>query len=236
MEATTETRTCALCQKEITDRYVETWSGDKLTRVVCSECDRNERYASFAATSRMTTWLVSDASMVVWHADEAREPRMPVDPMRLPLARHVKAQADALLADVKHFESTVWFGGLQRTVRKSRYKGMSAAEPVASPFGPVQVLSFTMAGRALVTLETGDHSVSLITAEDESTPRMGINGIGTTAAVACTLMRTVAAAWERGEVKMVDDTGVTTIAIAATRPPPDADGTPPSFGGYRVNC
>ncbi|MFA6365261.1 MAG: hypothetical protein WCW78_02570, partial [Candidatus Paceibacterota bacterium] len=66
----------------------------------------------------------------------------------------------ALNALAKHFVDAVYNMGLRSRIDKSKSKGMSGM------FGSVKMLSYTMAGRVMLTLSRGDIQITFIAAED----------------------------------------------------------------------
>jgi len=71
-------KVCGKCGCDCARGCVEKFSAShELLQTLCYECDRGERYDAFERTGRLHTWLVTDATMVVFYADEARVRRDP---------------------------------------------------------------------------------------------------------------------------------------------------------------
>jgi len=197
-------KVCGKCGCDCARGCVEKFSAShELLQTLCYECDRGERYDAFERTGRLHTWLVTDATMVVFYADEARVRRDP-GPHRLRLARRVDAAAKTIHEAIKRFERVVWFGGLQAKVRAARVRGMKSTE-VPSAHGPVTLLAWSCAGRTLITLDAPTCTVTTITAEDERQPRMGMQGVDATESEALGLLDAVADAWERRAIEVRPD-------------------------------
>jgi len=200
---TTEQHICAVCQRDCTDLgWVQRIADDKVTRTTCTECDADERFRRYADTGYIDTWLMTQAMLVAegYGRNKSAERRK--------LSLDIHGACDGLRELVNRFELVVWFGGMQKFARDSKYKGTSAAKPVASPWGEVKVMCYTMCGRAMITLDAPSCDVTVITEEDASESRMGLNGLHATAAEARGLLQAVIDAWTRGEIAMADDTGV----------------------------
>lgn len=161
---------CDRCKSNLSRGWSERWSGDapqSLTRVecVCFACDNAEKLDTYAKTGLLSIGLVCAAT--------AKEARGESDDT---LARVSKEYAEVRDA-CKAFERDVWFAGFQSTVRAASRRGFRALFAV----GPLScvALAYSLAGRVMLTLRAADDSceVSLITAEDESEPVMGVASI-----------------------------------------------------------
>ncbi len=210
METDTDQRVCSACNRSTTSGIVEHYEGKRLTRVTCASCDMTERYDAFAKTARLSTWLITDAALLTYRAAERPRPEADTQPQRFALARQIRASLDALRDDVKTFEREVWFQGLQKTVQQARTKGLSGGV-VPSALGPLKVMAYAMAGRAMVTIDGPECSVTVITEEDSRSPRMGLQGVSGTAPQACVMLHAVIAAWRVGAVTMTEDSGVSIL-------------------------
>lgn len=191
---------CDVCGKPVDGFCVESFDANfKRVGVRCHPCDMTQRFDRYAATKRLHTWLMTEVGLRHYDLERGRAVE------RADLVREAHASVERVRAEVREFDRGVWFGGLQKAVRASRTKGLSAKEPVSSPLGPVKVLAFAMAGRAMITLDAATCSVTVITAEDDTEPRMGIQGIDATEAEALALLLAVRTAWTAGTVDMVPD-------------------------------
>lgn len=99
---------------------------------------------------------------------------------------------------IKNFEHTVWFGGLQKLAQDSPTKGLKGSN----------VLVYTIAGRAMITLQGNGCQVSLLTEEDAETPKMGLRSIVGTVGQAVGLMRNAIERQESENLEIVSDPDV----------------------------
>lgn len=121
--------------------------------------------------------------------------------------RAVNASYETINALVKgSYEPLVWFGGLQKFVRSEPVKGHSVE------MHGIKLLSYCMAGRAMqtISIESGE-SITLITAEDEAEPRMGIQGIEATEQQAVDMLRRCIELWQSGVLKMLRRDGEVSV-------------------------
>lgn len=109
-------------------------------------------------------------------------------------------------------EPRVWFGGLQEVVRAASISGMrSGMIETETPLGAIELTTFCSAGRCLIQIDTPSPAgpcITLITAEDESAPRMGVQGIDATESDALALLDAITTAWCDGRVTMRERAGV----------------------------
>lgn len=110
------------------------------------------------------------------------------------------------------YEPRLWFGSqsprqgsLQAFVRAESARGHSGE------FKGLKVLSYCIAGRAMQTLSMGKHSITLICAEDEDEPRMGIQGIESIEEEALHMLVRATEMWECGALKLQRDAEVSVI-------------------------
>jgi hypothetical protein len=105
------------------------------------------------------------------------------------------------------FERVVWFGGLQKAVRATNVSALKGTF-VAETGETVEVTTFCSGGRCVIQIETSADRVTLITAEDESEPRMGVQGIDATEETALRLLAATTSAWAAGSLAMAETTNV----------------------------
>lgn len=185
---------CSTCKKNLDDQgYVEIFDGKTgaIRETVCDGCDQARRMKEFRETGYLSTWLVERA-----HVNAAvKEPKEGDDAI---------LDAFKLIQDeIPAFEQEVWFSGLQAFARGASTKGTKSEQ------GDFTLMCFTMCARAMITLEDKTGSVTLITAEDSSEPRMGFRGVQTTADHAVALIRRARQEWTKGNLPMAEDRKVT---------------------------
>lgn len=181
---------CDLCRKPIDGCWSQTLNArGEVIESRCMPCDAARRLTAYRETGRLTTRLVESAQI-----DQALGKRANLD---------VLADYETVAPHIKRFERDVWFGGLQALARNAKTKGTSAEA------NGLKLLCFTMCGRAMMTIDEPDASVTTITEEDSSESRMGLRGIDATADRAVELLIKVRRLWKAGALKVKDDRGVT---------------------------
>jgi hypothetical protein len=172
---------------------------------LCVPCANQRTVDEYKKTGRLTTKILQ---MAVW---------LDLDTglIRPALRDLVDAEREVLLSAslgqviarscVKDFERLVWFAGLQEFIQASDVKGHSATF-TAEGGQKIKVLSYAMCGRWRATIQAENGAfIDVITAEDESECRMGINGINATATEAALLLAETTQAWEGGLITLVPD-------------------------------
>lgn len=163
---------CDRCKAALDGGWSERWRDDKRIEVVCLNCNRAERRAAYETTGILTSSIMTDAAIysVRREYDEAQDP----------LLDRASREVAQIRKACKSFERDVWFAGLQTKVRAASHRGFRAPFTVGAI--PCVALVWSCAGRTVFTLEPEDESyqVTLITAEDEASPVMGIHGVCST--------------------------------------------------------
>lgn len=188
-ETTKDPTNCDRCRANLE----RGWSERDGVRVeaVCFACDTGERREAYAETDVFTTKIMTAAAIYSVRLEYGRENRDPL------LDRALR-DTQAIRTAAKAFERDVWFAGLQDDVRKAPTKGSRASFTIGDV--PCVLLAWACAGRVLFTFEPEDDSyqVTLITAEDETRPVMGIQGVSATRAQAVALIDAATAALRGG--------------------------------------
>lgn len=205
---------CSSCHKPCNSGFVTFYDvkTGSVKRVICHSCDTEERYADYCKTNHITTYLWTDALLSFLNARE-----FGLNGIKRPTRerwRNVCEIHDAMVRVnyvTKLFEKNVWFascawsGSLQSVAVHSQTKGMSSQKKFKTPFGEAKFLLYTMCGRAMITLETDDASVTLITDETSSESCMGVRGICATGEQACGIITAAIEAWRDSEIVMEED-------------------------------
>jgi len=192
-------KNCDRCNASLERGWSERWRGEThetMVRIeaVCFDCDRKERHATYAASGVLTTRMLTDAAIYGVRREHDK------DSYNYILDK-VERESEEIRRRVKDFERGVWFRGLQKQVRATSHRGFRAdGEDVC-------VLVWSCAGRTVMTIEPPDesHSVSLITADDETEPVMGIQGICATKEQASALITAAISAYNNGVAYRRDD-------------------------------
>lgn len=174
---TTKTQ-CDRCQGSIergyNGRFKAGNKGSEPDEVICFACDKVERWDKYKQDERLGTRLLMDATMAALDMDYS---------MRVVFEKTIR-----LGVLVKRFHARVWLArGLYKYLNESKWSGHSGKA------GSIKILTWCCAGRAVLTMEDEDCSLTLIT-EDKNTPTegMGIQGIdGTEDQVSALILRAI---------------------------------------------
>lgn len=196
---------CGVCTKKKLQRYgVQCDAEGNVIKVYCTECGDKIDLDRHTESKRLRSSLCLTASLKAFYALETTRDRRPCDPRYL----EIDAAMKRVQVVVERFDALVWFKGLQKIVRASKTRGMKSNPIEVEGLGPMEILEFSSAGRAVMTLDTKTASVTVITAEDEDTSRMGWQGIDGTEEEAILMLDTAIEAWTAGKVTMAEDTKV----------------------------
>jgi hypothetical protein len=178
---------CSTCPaKKLSAYSATTDAAGEVKAVYCIACDRERTLAAWEEKPILRTRLMTDATI----AKVRNQYGHGCDPRYLVIAKQVK---DIHYIAKATFEPRVWFGGLQKAVRATRERGLKTV--VDAEGGAVEMTTYCLAGRCMIQLDRGDTRLTLITAEDEDEPRMGIQGIDATRAEALAMLSVVTKAW-----------------------------------------
>lgn len=165
--------------------------GGPREEIICEDCVTSEKVTEYRSSGFISSSLWLTASLEVQIAGYGKPTKYP---QHMEAFRAIVAGMDLVKLETKRFEREAWFSGLQAKVRAAT-GGLSAK--LASG---LEVLQASSGGRCLFTLQRGDVSVTLITAEDSSERVMGIQGVGSTAPEAIALISEAIEAWRKGEL------------------------------------
>lgn len=183
---------CDKCKKQLDGGWVE--MVDPKTRqileTVCVSCDRAQRVEEFRNTGYLSTRLVEQA-----HINEILKRLQNGDQEILDVFSKIPPE-------IKLFEQEVWFGGLQTIAQNASTKGTKAE------VDDFTLMCFTMCGRAMITIENEESSITLITDEDSSRSCMGWRGMYSTADQAIALLQKARSEWKNG-LRPIEDKKVT---------------------------
>lgn len=112
----------------------------------------------------------------------------------MPTMEYYRMLLDELGPIVKDFEREVYTRGLSRVIDAEPTRGMGGE------LAGVTILTFVMAGRVLVTLTRDGEQVSVMAAEGEDPPRMGLHTT-TDVEAARSMLRAVIDAWPQDEAE-----------------------------------
>lgn len=213
-EDVTHDHPCHSCHKPCASGFVTYCDIDTglVKRVICRDCYTKELYADYIKSGNITTRLWTDATITLMDAHDfgVRGINRPTRDRWRDVCDINDAMVRVAYA-AKFFEKSVWFGRcayfppLQIISQKSSMKGMSAKNKFKTPYGDAKFLVYTMAGRAMITLETDKASVTLITDESSSESRMGVQGICATGDQACEIIMAAIETWKANEIEIEED-------------------------------
>ena len=191
----------------------------EVIEVYCDPCKDIETLATWDQDHRLHSRDTMTATLKTYRTDKTG-----VDPRWFEIA-----DASARIHDhVKaHFEPSVWFGhaggpftttpveyggrscgfgkgqAMAKVVRASKNSWMVSGDVVETA-GTYTVKTWCTAGRCLIEIESAVARITLITAEDEDTMRMGVQGIDATEAEAMDLLNRAEMAWLAGAFTLTD--------------------------------
>lgn len=184
---------CKDCNRELdeaVDYIITYYYPDNKEEYFCRPCDKNARLKQYNDSGHLSIRLILDAIL---------------DRDKSETWADIRNANERISSVVKKFESAVWFNGLQEIARKSKYKGNSYK------CDDFEMLIYTMAGRAMITIENKIASVTMITAEDEPDPCMGLQGIQATEADATMLIEMACEKWPEYRKKIKPNKNVSII-------------------------
>jgi len=209
--STEDVKNCQRCDASLERGHSARWSGDELKEVICFDCSNNEEFKEYIDTKVLTTHLVTNNWMKLFYLLETnREPKR-VSISNQNELRDLRYRLDIQIAildiqkKIKEFETKIWFGGLQEIVRASTVKGVSAKTEKDENFC---VLTYSMCGRTMFTIEDDLGSITLITDETSKDPCMGLQGIRANVGYATYLLNFAIEKWENKTLKFKDDSKV----------------------------
>lgn len=180
-----EPTNCNTCQASLENGFVYKYRGDELIEAHCRECNDKTTFENYINTKRLSSHLVMDNSLNLYHTNMKKDWNFENDNFleQLRTRCEIAISVSKIQKKIKNFEKEVWFKGLQNTVRASTMKGVSA---IINNF---YVLTYTMCGRTMITIQDDTASVTLITDETSETSCAGLHGIDATEEKALSLIQ-----------------------------------------------
>jgi hypothetical protein len=203
-----EPTNCYTCKASLERGYSYRYQGDVLISALCFDCDRKEVMAEYIKTKRLSTKLIMDNMSKLYDINMKDDWRFKNTDFLKQLKHRVDIQlaADNIQEKIREFEKHVWFGGLQKIVRASKVKGVSAK---TTDFHNFCVLTYSMCGRTMFTIENDKNSITTITSEDgDEYGCMGLQGINATEEAALELLQCAITMDRNNELRFEDDTKV----------------------------
>jgi len=190
---------CARCDATDLSGYSQTLDkDDNVLETICLLCHDKEWIAKYEKSGRISTSLSTMAYLTVHGL-----PRKGLAPEKIHTLHLVFESMKEVYDKIREFNQDVWFAGLQKFIQGEDTHGHSAT--FTDEMGhEIKFLSLAMCGRWRATIQDPEGSfIDIITVEDESEARMGLNGIGSTTEAALRLLESAITAWKAGEIKLI---------------------------------
>lgn len=190
-----EPTNCQICDASLDNGYCYQYEGDKIVRATCHKCDRKETFELYKKDKRLTSRLMMDNMMKMYDVDRdlyyAKDESV-FEKLRVGANEDFNHRIDIALSGhrinklIKEFESEVWFKGVQDMVLGTRERGVSAHLKTHDNF---RVLTYTMAGRTMITIEDDHNQVTCVADETSKESRTGFQSANGTESQCLALLR-----------------------------------------------
>lgn len=191
-----EPTNCDVCQASLDNGYSFQYKGDKLVRTLCFKCDRMETFDLYKKDKRLSMRLVMDNNMKLWDINRELlydpEKESLLEAMRIGAGEELNHRIDIGMATariskkIKEWEAAVWFQGLQDMVLGTNERGVSAKLKSHDNFC---VLTYTIAGRTMITIGDDHNQVSAVADETSKESRTGFQSVDATGEQALALLQ-----------------------------------------------
>jgi hypothetical protein len=212
-------KSCMRCNADLERGYSSRYVGNECTEVICFKCDRAEEMDDFMKTGVITTHFMMGCMMdvyrLVYDGDVHDETKLMALILDQNLSDEMKAKVKVQISTaricnkVKEFESKVWFKGLQDQILATKCRGVSAK--LGKEHKNFYVLTWTSAGRTMITIGDDDADVTCVAIEDSEESSAGFHGIHATEEQALALYDKAIALYQDGTLKFKDDKKVSMI-------------------------
>lgn len=168
------------------------YRGSEVVQTQCFDCDRADRLKTWDTDRVLTTSLMLDAAIALYHPDKYPEDAW----------GDIELAIEEVKDQIPQFDQQVWWAGLRKQMMESEYRGSSRLD------GDFKFLAYTIAGRYLFTLEDAEASVTFITI-DSADAKMGIQGIRATKQKALGLVERGIKLWQQhGSLEVDHEVGM----------------------------
>ena len=174
--------------------YVHQMGEPEPKETICKDCDMDERKLEYRKSRRLTTWLVTEATLAEATTKDGWRRGQTIDA--------VLSDLKELHEHVELFYTQVWLSGMRKLYLDDKARGMGARA------GRTKLMLYCMAGRVLVQVEQEDgQSVTMITTDEEKPRPMGVQGIYSSLTAAKAMLGEAVTRWKSGliELKRDDD-------------------------------
>jgi hypothetical protein len=215
---------CMRCNDSLERGYSSRYVGDECKEVICFKCDRIESLDDHMKTGIITTNFMMDCVMSTFdimrnaygrgvgdphNEDQLLELLNRDYPDTTKAKLRVQLTTARLQKRIKDFDSRVWFKGLQDQILNTQCRGVSAK--LGKKHNNFCVLTWTCAGRTMITIEDDDASVTAVADETSKESRTGLHGIRATGEQALALYDKAISLYEDGTLKFKDDKKVSMV-------------------------
>lgn len=196
-----DVQNCQNCKVSLENSY-RIYTNQECTEAICHECDDKEMLENYLKDRVVTSSFMLNNTAFLWKIKN--DSGLPSDQLLLLKERiDVQLAINSLKKKIKEFEKKVWFSGLQDLILKSgSCKGFSAKLDTHNNFC---VLTYTMAGRTMITFEDKTSFVTIVADQTSKESRTGLNGLCSTGDHAIELIDLAISLYENGNLKFVDD-------------------------------
>jgi hypothetical protein len=201
-------KSCMRCDSDLERGYSSRYVNNECKEVICFKCDKKETLSDFLKTKVLTTRLIMDNSMdLFYYVESIRDPKR-IQIQDLSELESLKTKLEIQIASlkiqekIKAFEKKVWFAGLQEKVLATKCRGVSAK---LKTHCYLSVLTYTIAGRTMITIEDKDSSVTCVADETSKESRTGLQGINAKLNDGLDLMDLAIELYENKTLKFKDD-------------------------------
>lgn len=206
---------CQRCTASLERGYSTRYVNNECKEVICFKCDRDEEFSDYLKNKTITSHLMLNNSLELFQILTAtREPtRLEVyknneDLIRLRHRLDIQIATNNIQKKIKEFDQKVWFKGLQKMILDTTVRGVSAK---LKKYNNFRVLTYSIAGRTMITFEDDMASVTAVADETSTESRTGLHGITANGEEALYLIDLAIKLYESGELKFVEDTKVSMI-------------------------
>lgn len=207
---------CMRCSDSLERGYSSRWKGDECKEVICFKCDKKEKMQEYLKDQVITSHFMLDCSLSVYDlmrkatngnsgAYDCHDLDKLNSLLSLNLSTEDKAKVQVQIYTTKiqnkfkEFESKVWFKGLQEKILATNERGVSAK--LGKKEKNFCVLTWTGAGRTMLTIEDDDASVTAVAADNSKESTMGYHAITATGEQALALIDKAIRLYEDGTLK-----------------------------------
>lgn len=215
---------CMRCNESLERGYSSRWVNDECKEVICFKCDKAESLDSYMKTGVITTNFMMECLMSTFDIMRDAYGRGIGDPQDedqlLELLNRdypdttkaklrVQLTTAKLQKKIKEFDAKVWFQGLQDQIHDTKCRGVSAK--LGKKYDNFCVLTWTCAGRTMITIEDDNASVTVVADETSKESRTGLHGIRATGEQAPALIDKAISLYGYGTLKFKDDKKVSML-------------------------